>query len=168
MTAGMYSAVSGIRSHQARLNVIANNISNVNTTAFKASDVTFSAVFSRTLTRGTAPNGSLGGINPSQIGNGTAIQDIPMDFSSGGAQFTGRTTDLMMNGTGFFAVERIDQNLGSISSAYFLSRAGNFSLDAGGNLVTAAGNRVRGTSQISGNTPPTLSFVNIPQELIIS
>ncbi|MBK8189715.1 MAG: flagellar hook-basal body complex protein [Vampirovibrionales bacterium] len=167
MTAGLYSAVSGIRANQTRLNVISNNISNVNTIGFKSSDVTFATVFSNTLSGGTTPNGSLGGTNPKQIGNGTLVQDIPVDFSQGGTQYTGRSTDLMINGSGFFVVERIDPNLGTSNTAYYLTRAGNFSLDSNGNLVTAAGNRVRGTAQLSGSLPTTQTNVNIPQEMLI-
>lgn len=168
MTTGLFSAASGIRANQTRLNVIANNISNVNTTGFKSSDVSFANVFSSTISGGSAPNGVLGGTNPKQIGNGVSVQGIPTNFSQGGTQFTGRSTDMMINGNGFFVVERIDQNIGVNNDGYFLTRAGNFSLDSDGNLVTSAGNRVRGTSQVSGSSPTTEINVNIPQELLIT
>ncbi len=171
MSQGLYASASGIRANQTRINVISNNIANVNTTGFKSSDVTFANVFARTVTGGTAPNGILGGTNPEQIGNGVLVQDIPADFSQGGTQFTGRSTDMMVNGNGFFAVERIDSNAGAtagLNSAFYLTRAGNFSLDSQGNLVTASGNRVRGTSQLSGSLPSTLSTVQIPQQIVIT
>jgi flagellar hook protein FlgE len=74
---------------------------------------------------------------------------------------------MMINGEGFFVVERVDQNLGSVSSSFYLTRAGNFTLDSSGNLVTSSGNRVRGTSQLSGSSTASLGLVNIPQQLLI-
>jgi len=171
MSQGLYSSASGIRANQTRLNVISNNIANVNTTGFKSADVTFANVFARTVSGGTGPNGILGGTNPKQIGNGVLVQSMPADFSQGGTQFTGRSTDMMINGNGFFVVERVDSNAGAtagLTSAFFLTRAGNFSLDSLGNMVTASGNRVRGTSQLSGSGPTTLSTVQIPQQIVIT
>lgn len=168
MTQGMFTAVSGIRANQTRLNVISNNISNVNTLGFKSSQANFATVFASTLTGGTPPNGVLGGTNPRQIGNGTLVSEIASNFSQGGTQFTGRNTDMMLNGEGFFAVERVDVNNGNASTDYYLSRAGNFSLDSSGNLVTSSGNRVRGTSQISGTTSATLGRIQIPTEFLIT
>jgi flagellar hook protein FlgE len=168
MSTGMFAAVSGIRANQTRLNVISNNIANVNTTGFKSSAANFATVFSSTISGGTGSNGSLGGTNPIQIGNGSLLSDINSNFSQGGTQYTGRSTDMMINGNGFFAVEHINPNNGSNSSDYYLTRAGNFSLDDSGNLVTAAGNRLRGTAAISGSDPTTLGRVQIPQSFLIT
>ncbi|MBX2861363.1 MAG: flagellar hook-basal body complex protein [Vampirovibrio sp.] len=167
MSQGLFAAVSGVRANQTRLNVISNNVANVNTVGFKSSSVNFATVFAQTITGGTRSNGNLGGTNPRQIGNGVLVAEIPADFSQGGTQFTGRGTDLLINGEGFFAVERVDQNLGSVNASFFLSRAGNFSLDSLGNMVTVSGNRVRGTSQLSGSVPATITTVQIPQEMVI-
>jgi len=164
----MFAAVSGIRANQTRLNVISNNIANVNTTGFKSSSADFATVFSSTISGGTGSNGSLGGTNPIQVGNGSLLADINTNFSQGGTQYTGRSTDMMINGNGFFAVEHINPNNGSNSSDYYLTRAGNFSLDDKGNLVTSSGNRVRGTSSISGSDPTTLGRVQIPQQFLIT
>jgi flagellar hook protein FlgE len=167
MTAGLFAAVSGVRANQTRINVISNNIANVNTVGFKSSSVNFATVFASTITGGNAPTGTLGGTNPKQLGSGVSVAEIPSNFNQGGTQFTGRNTDLMINGEGFFAVERVDSNLGTENSAFYLTRAGNFSLDSSGNLVSSSGNRVRGTSQLSGTDPTTLTSIKIPQEMLI-
>ena len=167
MSQAMFTAVSGVRANQQKLNVISNNIANVNTIGFKSSSANFATVFAQTFTGGTSPTGTLGGTNPMQLGNGVQVAEIPANFSQGGAQFTGRNTDLMLNGEGFFVVERIDTNLGTAGTNYFLTRAGNFTLDSQGNLVTSSGDRVRGTSQLSGTGPATLGLVNIPQSFLI-
>src|SRR4051812_16912270 len=125
MSTGMFAAVSGIRANQNRLNVISNNIANVNTLGFKSSNANFATVFSTTISGGSAPNGTLGGVNPIQLGNGALLSDIASNFSQGGTQYTGRNTDMMISGNGFFAVERIDPNSGSNSNDYSLTRAGN-------------------------------------------
>lgn len=167
MTQGMFTAVSGIRANQTRLNVISNNVANVNTLGFKSSMANFATVFATTFSGGQGPNGILGGVNPMQQGNGALVAEIASNWGQGGAQFTGRNTDLMINGDGFFAVERVDTNSGNNSTDFYLSRAGNFSLDSNGNLVTSSGNRVRGTSQLSDSTVSTLGRVNIPLEFNI-
>ncbi|WP_373532905.1 flagellar hook-basal body complex protein [Vampirovibrio sp.] len=168
MSQGMFTAVSGIRANQTRLNVISNNIANVNTLGFKSSSANFATVFASTISGGTPPNGLLGGTNPRQIGNGTLVSEIASNFSQGGTQFTGRNTDLSLNGEGFFAVERVDTNNGNNSTDFFLTRAGNFTLDSAGNMVTSSGNRLRGTSQISGNATSTLGRVKIPTDFLIT
>lgn len=167
MTQGLFTAVSGIRANQTRLNVISNNVANVNTLGFKSSMANFATVFATTFSGGQGPNGILGGVNPMQQGNGALVSEIASNWSQGGAQFTGRNTDLMINGDGFFAVERVDTNSGNNSTDFYLTRAGNFSLDSNGNLVTSSGNRVRGTSQLSDSSVTTLGRVNIPLEFNI-
>jgi flagellar hook protein FlgE len=168
MTQGMFSAVSGIRANQTKLNVISNNIANVNTLGFKSSSANFATVFANTINGGTAPNGTLGGTNPRQMGNGTLVSEIASNFSQGGTQFTGRNTDLMVNGEGFFAVQRVDINSGNNSTDFYLTRAGNFTLDSAGNLVTSSGDRLYGTSQVSGTSTATLGKVQIPTEFQVT
>lgn len=168
MTQGMFTAVSGIRANQTKLNVISNNIANVNTLGFKSSQANFATVFASTFTGGTPPTGVLGGTNPLQQGNGVLVSEIASNWGQGGTQFTGRGTDVMINGDGFFAVERVDVNNGNNSTDFFLTRAGNFSLDSGGNLVTTSGNRVRGTSQLSGTSAQTLGRIEIPLKFLIT
>ncbi|MEB3205869.1 MAG: flagellar hook-basal body complex protein [Vampirovibrionales bacterium] len=165
MTRGFFTAMSGIRANQTRLDVISSNLANINTIAFKGSRVNFANVFSDVITSGTAPNGSLGGTNPIQIGAGATVSDIQTSFSQGGTQFTGQTTDLMINGEGFFAISKPSD---ATNNTFYMTRAGNFTLDSSGSLVTSAGYKVRGTSQVSGSGPTTLSNVQIPQQLMVA
>lgn len=166
MTQGMFAAASGVRANQLKMNVISNNIANVNTIGFKASRANFATVFAKTITGGTAPSGLLGGTNPQQQGSGVLISEIANDFSQGGSEFTGRNTDLMINGQGFFALEKLDANTGT-NSSYYLTRGGNFTLDSLGSLGTSTGSRVRGTSQLSGSSATTTTTVQIPQQFLI-
>src|SRR6478609_1410466 len=129
MGQGLYTAVSGIRANQTAMDVISNNIANVNTLGFKSSNANFATVYATTITGGSSPNGTLGGTNPMQVGNGALVSEIASNFGQGGTQFTGRSTDVMINGNGFFAVERVDINNPTDTTAYSLTRAGNFSLD---------------------------------------
>src|SRR5262245_22110226 len=129
MSQGLFTAVSGIRANQTKLNVIANNLANVNTVAFKSSNVNFKNVFAQTISAGTRPGSNIGGTNPKQVGNGVTVAEIPANFSQGGSLFTGRAGDLLISGEGFFTIERIDPNLGANNQGFFLTRAGNFSLD---------------------------------------
>jgi flagellar hook protein FlgE len=167
MTTAFYTATSGIMANQMRLNVISNNIANVNTLGFKSSSVNFATVFANTISGGSAPNGTIGGTNPKQVGNGTMVYQIATNFGQGGTVFTGRSTDLYINGNGFFCVERNSMRTGNNQTDYYLTRAGNFSLDANGNLVTASGDRIRGTSQVSGNSADSLGRVQIPQKFLV-
>jgi flagellar hook protein FlgE len=160
MPQGLFTAASGIRANQVSLDVISNNIANVNTTGFKSAKANFATVFSNTVSGGTPANGSLGGTNPKQVGNGTYVQEIAANFSQGGTQFTGRKSDLLIQGEGFFVVAQDASPTGVPS--FFLTRSGNFSLDSGGNLVTAAGNRLRGTSSLDGASPDTNGLINLP------
>jgi flagellar hook protein FlgE len=166
MTTGMFSSVSGVRANQTRINVIANNVANVNTVGFKSSNVHFATVFSSTISGGNAPSGEIGGINPRQIGSGTQVSEIASNFNQGGTQSTGRNTDLMISGNGFFAVEQISGSSAS-SNSYYLTRSGNFSMDSEGNIVTLSGNRLRASSQISGSSATTQSTAKVPQNMII-
>lgn len=167
MLQGLYIAVSGIQANQNRLNVISNNIANVNTVAFKGSNVNFADTYAQTVYAGTVPEGNLGGTNPKQYGTGVMTADIAVNFGQGGVQYTGRSSDLMIEGNGYFAVQKDITTATGNGMNYVMTRAGNFSLDGEGNLVTAGGNKLRGTSQLSGNEEDSLSTVNIPQEMMI-
>jgi flagellar hook protein FlgE len=121
------------------LDVIANNIANANTTGFKSSTVVFNDVLSQTLTSGSGPGTSTGGTNPIQLGLGSKLGSVTPSFLQGALQLTNRTTDLAIQGEGFF-------KLASGSESVY-SRAGAFSLDAGGNLVdSASGFKVQGAN----------------------
>jgi flagellar hook protein FlgE len=168
MGQGLYTAVSGIRANQTKMDVLSNNIANVNTLGFKSSSANFATVYASTITGGSSPNGTSGGTNPKQLGNGALVSEIASDFAQGGTQFTGRSTDVMINGNGFFAVERIDVNNPSNTTNYSLTRAGNFTLDSGGNLVTSTGSRLLGSSQVSGSSVATEGRVQLPQKFLVT
>jgi flagellar hook protein FlgE len=128
----LFSAVTGVRSHQVRMDVIGNNIANVNTTGFKASRVTFQDIFSQTISAGSAQT------TPQQIGLGVGVATTDLFTEAGGLQMTGRELDLAIEGSGMFILRGGDgQNL--------YSRAGSFSWDADGLLVNpGTGARVQG------------------------
>lgn len=164
MTQGMFSAITGISANQTRLDVIADNIANLNTIAFKSTQVNFQTVFSRTMTTGQAPVGGLGGTNPKQIGLGVKIGEMGRDFGQGNVQTTGRATDLNLQGEGFFVLENGGAAVGP-ASGILLTRAGNFTLDAQGVLVNPDGLRVIGTDNINSVTTTTTNYVQIPRTL---
>ncbi|TCU70585.1 flagellar hook protein FlgE [Tissierella praeacuta] len=139
MMRSMYSAVSGLRIHQGKMDTIGNNIANVNTVGFKKGQVTFQEVFSQVTRGASAPTGGKGGTNPQQIGMGAAVGSINTIHTKGPGQRTDNPTDLMIDGEGFFVVS--DDT--SFNNRYY-TRAGNFSLDRDGNLVTADGFKVLG------------------------
>jgi flagellar hook protein FlgE len=150
----MYAGVSGLRTHQSKMDVIGNNIANVNTVGFKKGQMTFQEVFSQTMRGASAPQDGRGGTNPMQVGLGVGVGSINTIHTKGSAQPTDNPTDLMIDGEGFFVVSD-DTNF---ENKYY-TRAGNFSLDRDGNLVTADGYKVLGykfdedgkaTSEIGG------------------
>ncbi len=139
MVRSLYSGVSGMKNHQIRMDVIADNIANVNTIGFKGSRVVFKDFFSQTLRYPTDPQGAAGtttgmaGMNAMQVGLGVNIATIDIRFggATGGTR-TEQALDFMIEGDGFFVVRN---HLGQ----EFYTRAGNFYQDAVGNLVTADG-----------------------------
>lgn len=143
----MNSAISGMEANSTWLDVIGNNISNSNTTAYKANEVSFADSLSQTLSGGTADNvnNELGGIDPSQVGTGTRVQAITPNWNEGTLQTTGVNTDVAINGTGFMIAKS--------GSSTFLTRAGNLTFDSTGNLVDANGGLIQGyTAQIKQTT----------------
>lgn len=167
MSQGLYAASSAIRTHQLRMDVISNNVANINTIGFKGSSANFQTVFARTMFGGSPPTRSIGGANPRQVGAGVVMADITQNFSQGSSQLTGRSSDVMVNGKGFFVIEpRGVTDINAAAEQYF-TRAGNFFLDGDGNLVTANGFRIQGTSQEVGSSPQTTGRIYIPQRMVI-
>lgn len=137
MLRSMYAGVSGLKGHQQQMDVIGNNISNVNTTGFKGSRVTFKEMLSQTINGASSPQGGRGGTNPKQVGLGVQLGSIDKNMGQGSLQSTGKETDIALQGNGFFIVNDGNQNL--------YTRAGNTSFDEEGYLVnSASGNRVQG------------------------
>ncbi len=153
MMRSMYSAVSGLKTHQTKMDVIGNNIANVNTVAFKSSAVTFSEIMYQTISSASGANEATGtgGINAKQIGLGVTTGATNVSItSSGAAQTTGNAFDIRLtdaNSTNFFIVNNGSENL--------FTRAGSFYVDGSGNLcMTSTGYTVMGwqvqTDQTTG------------------
>lgn len=134
MLRSMYSGVSGMRGFQTKLDVIGNNIANVNTIGFKSGRVMFKDIMSQTVSGVTAPGeDGQGGVNAKQVGLGVSIASIDTLHLAGSAQTTNNPTDLRIDGDGFMVKLTEDQDTA------FLTRAGDFHIDAARNLVTADG-----------------------------
>ncbi len=131
MMRALYSGVSGLQVNQIKMDVIANNISNVNTVGFKKGQVTFQDMLSQTISGAQAGAASTtGGIAAQNIGLGVMIGGINNTHTQGAAATTGNATDVMIQGEGFFILQE--------GSNLFYSRAGAFTLDNSGNLVSSA------------------------------
>lgn len=111
MLRSMFSAISGLRAHQTKLDVTGNNIANVNTVGFKGSQTVFEDTLSQVLRNGSAPTGDSAGSNPAQVGLGVKVAGITTNFSQGSQQNTGRSTDFMIQGDGFFVTRAGNENL---------------------------------------------------------
>lgn len=140
MMSSLFSGVSGLRANQQKMDVIGNNIANVNTVGYKAQRVTFSDMFYQSLSGATAADSTSGqgGSNGKQVGLGTKIGSIDTLMTSGSTESTGNSTDLSINGNGFFIVRN------GTTGSYMFTRAGNFSVDENGNLTTSDGMNVYG------------------------
>ena len=137
MLRSMFSAISGLRGHQIMMDVIGNNIANVNTVGFKSGRVNFQDILSQTLHGATAPQGGLGSINPAQIGLGMTVAGIDVLQTQGNLQSTGKTTDMAIQGDGFF-VE-------SDGAGTYYIRDGAFDIALDGSLANpASGMKVQG------------------------
>lgn len=134
----LWSGVSGLQAHQVAMDVEGNNISNVNTTGFKYSRADFGTMFSQTVKIATAPTDGRGGSNPLQIGLGVSVSSTTRIHSQGSVQTTDKNTDVAINGDGFFMVS----DDGGLTN--YLTRSGDFKLDAYGNFVNNAGFVVQG------------------------
>ena len=139
MLKSMFSAVTGLRSHQTMLDVIANNIANVNTAGFKASRVVFTDVYYQTLASAKASSTTSGGANAMQIGYGSTVSSIDLLNTRGGYNQTDKATDLYISGEGYLIAEDSSGEIG-------YTRVGNLSFDASGNLVDSNGNFILGDS----------------------
>ena len=149
MMRSMFSGVSGLKGHQTRMDVVGNNIANVNTTGFKASRVTFADMISQNLSGAAAPNGTLGGVNPKQIGLGMSVASTDLIYTNGSVQQTGKNTDVAISrGDGLFVVSKGDQK--------YYTRNGAFEFDAQGNLtIPSTGLYVQGYMANGGEVTPS-------------
>src|SRR5437764_4668167 len=104
MLRSLSSGVSGLRNHQVRMDVIGNNVSNVNTVAFKAGRVIFKEGFAQIMQTASRPDGEHGGIDAQQIGLGSQVGSIDTLFTQGNLETTGQATDLAVTGNSFFVM----------------------------------------------------------------
>jgi flagellar hook protein FlgE len=155
MLPSLYTAISGLRVNQQKLNVTADNIANSSTTGFKSKNMIFEDMLSQNLSDPSSPvSGGLGGINGRQSGLGVKIAGINTDFAAGSTQTTNRSLDFMANkGGSYFVVspngdsDNSDNTGGSTDTTtknYYYTRDGAFTLDKAGHLLTQDGYHVMG------------------------
>ncbi len=157
MTQALQTSATGINVGQQQINVIANNVANINTVAYKSANMTFETLFSNTLSHGSAATKEGGGTNPMQIGLGVKIGGISRNFEIGTFVNTGRDTDVMISGNGYFVVQDSD-------GKQYYTRDGVFTTDSDGNLVTQSGMKVVGASSPYSGSPSSTT-VRIPTNL---
>ena len=136
MLRSLFAGISGLRVNQVMLDVTGNNIANANTIGYKASTTVFQDTLSQMLTGASGAGNGRGGTNPIQVGLGVQVGATSTNFGQGSAQMTGRATDLMIQGDGMFVVQDGSEKL--------YTRAGAFTFDETGTLVTPDGYRVQG------------------------
>ena len=160
MMRSLYSGVSGLQNHQTRMDVIGNNISNVNTNGFKRGRVNFQDMISQQLSGAAKPTDELGGVNPKEVGLGMTVASIDNVFTQGNLQSTGVSTDIAIQGNGFFIMKSGEES--------FYTRNGSFGLDSDGTLVNPAnGMRVQGWMADEVNGQMLVSTAATPEDLII-
>lgn len=152
MLRSLFAGISGLRVNQTMLDVTGNNIANANTTGFKASTTVFSDTLSQMLTAASGGNAERGGTNPIQIGLGVQLAATSTNFGQGSAQLTGRPTDVMLQGDGFFVLRDGAEDV--------YTRAGAFTFDQTGVLVAPNGMRVQGYA-LDGAGLPTGGLVDV-------
>ena len=157
MSQALHTASTGINAGQSQINVIANNVANINTTAFKSANMTFETLYSRNLSYGSAATKDGGGTNPKQIGLGVKVGGITRNFISGEFVSTGRDLDTMIAGNGFYVVQDSE-------GKQFFTRDGIFTMDSDGNLVTQNGMKVVASRTTYSNASSSKT-VNVPKNL---
>lgn len=151
MVKSLYSGVSGLKTHQQRMDVIGNNIANVNTTAYKTNVVTFADVYYQTKRTPSGATTNSGGINPRQVGYGVKMNTTTPNMAQSGFTYSDSSFDMAIDGEGFFQLMTAD-------GSYVYTRAGIFNVDDEGNLINAEGLKVCGVSgdfdgQPAGSAP---------------
>ena len=163
MLRSMFSAVSGLRAHQTKLDVTGNNIANVNTVGYKSAQTVFQDTLSQVVRAGGAPAADRGGTNPAQVGLGVKLAATTTNWTQGATQTTGRSTDFMIEGDGFFVTRAGTENL--------YTRAGSFDFDGDGKLVTPNGGVLQGwmanaAGVVNSNGP--VGDLSVPYGQIVS
>jgi flagellar hook protein FlgE len=161
MSFALSAGVTGLQAHQKMLDIAGNNLANVNTTAFKASRITFSELLNETLKKASSPTSSVGGTNPQQIGSGVGISGIAPNMSQGSIINTGNPLDLAVEGEGYFVLSDGEQNI--------YTRGGSFAVDADSNLIDPATGyhvlRIGSEGEIDGFQTPGTSEIHVPYDV---
>jgi flagellar hook protein FlgE len=161
MMRGMFAAISGLKTHQTMLDVTANDIANVNTIGYKSARTTFADALTQTQRGASGPGGGSGGANAAQIGLGTSLGSIDNLMGTGSFQSTGNPLDIALTGQGFFRVavsgSTDPANPTPNATATEYTRAGNFTTNSQGYLVTQDGMFVQGD-----NGTGTAQLIKIP------
>ncbi len=148
MVGSMYAAISGLRAHQQKMNVIGNNIANVNTYGYKTQRTTFSESMYSSVRNSTGGTATTGGVNAAQIGYGCTVGTIDMNMRTGNYAVTDNPLDIMLDGDGMLMVGPIKQGIDAADtdtlSSLKLTRVGNLRLDNNGYLTDGNGNVVYG------------------------
>jgi flagellar hook protein FlgE len=162
MIRAMYSAISGLQTHQTMLDVVSNNLANVNTVGYKSSRVTFKDQLQQTLYGGSAEGPNTGGTNSAQVGLGVQLGSIDAVMSDGSMQNTGAPLDVAIQGDGFFRVGLGDPSTtpATMPTEMNYTRAGNFIRNDQGYLTTPEGYYVMGRD--STTTPASDAYIQIP------
>lgn len=180
MMRSMFAGVSGLRNHQTMMDVIATNISNVNTFGYKQQRATFADALYQNLSGAAAPTANTGGTNGRQVGLGMTLNSLDTLMTQGNSQSTGVVTDMMIQGDGFFRVAVAGSAFGGAggndrtAGGEMYTRAGNFSFDAAGHLVTTGGLYVLGTLAATGNEgrlqvdPTTTASINVDSAGVVT
>ncbi len=158
MSQALHTSSTGINVGQSQINVIAHNVANVNTVAYKTANMTFETLHSNNLSYGSAATKDGGGTNPKQIGLGVKISGITRNFNAGTFVNTGRDLDTMISGTGFYVVK-------DAGGHQYFTRDGVFNVDSAGNLVTQNGMKVVGAKSVYSNSGSDKT-VKIPKNML--
>ncbi|WP_028323870.1 flagellar hook-basal body protein [Desulfatirhabdium butyrativorans] len=150
MMSSMNTAITGLKANTSQMAIIGDNIANVNTIGFKASEGVFENVISQ----------STKAIQGNEIGSGVLLSDVRYDFGQGSIQQTGNPYDISITGNGFFAV------YDSVNNQTYYTRAGQFSFNSAGNLIDQNGYEVRGYN-LNGNDPPADPTSMTPESIKI-
>jgi flagellar hook protein FlgE len=156
MMRGMFAAISGLKSHQVMLDTTANDIANVNTIGYKSSRATFSDALSQLQRGGSAPGAGTGGSNSAQVGLGVNVGSIDNLMGSGAFQSTGYALDVAIQGKGWFRVGQSTPP--ALPTEFQYTRAGNFTVNTAGQLVTQDGFYVIGRTAAGGGADTILTI----------
>ncbi len=162
MMRGMYAAISGLNVNQTMLDATANDLANVNTVGYKASEVTFADALTQIQRGAAGAVGTTGGSNPLQIGLGVELNAVSPEITQGSLQSTGNPTDVAIQGEGWFRVgtgtPSTANPTANTPTVLQYTKAGNFTTDAAGFLTTQDGQYVIGENAVAAGTAPNITY----------